>query len=101
MLYTTEMYFLRIKKNVFGLALGSSSYKKCFLKLNMKDDDLFSSIIYTGLFKGEDECITLGVAAPGENDYSNKLLSFTVDLIVFAIYHTKIFLLLFFMSEKG
>lgn len=46
----------------------------------MKDDDLFSCGTSTGLFKGEDEC----VAAPGENDYSNTILSFTLDLIAFA-----------------
>lgn len=50
----------------------------------MKDDDLFSCRIYNGLFKGEDECVNLGLAAPGENDYSNTILSFTLDLIVFA-----------------
>lgn len=25
-----------------------------------------------GSLKGEDECLTLGVVAPGENDYSNS-----------------------------
>lgn len=50
----------------------------------MKDDDLFSSRIYSGLFKGEDECVTLGVAASEENDYSNTILSFTLDLIAFS-----------------
>lgn len=50
----------------------------------MKDDDLFSCGIYTGLFKGEEECVTHGVVAPGENDYSNTILSFTLDLIAFA-----------------
>lgn len=50
----------------------------------MKDDDLFLYGIYTVLFKGEDKCVSLCAVAPGENDYSNTILSFTLELIAFA-----------------
>jgi len=44
----------------------------------------FKTGFILGPFKGEDECVTC-VAAPGENDYSNTILSFTLELIALAI----------------